>query len=444
MGSKLGRPQDDADITAPVGKKRQSYGTDSGPLLSPDSGELGGSSHGTVEKGTSSLPEASFNMINSIVGAGMIGIPFALSLAGFVVGIILLVVMGFFTDYSIRLLVRLGEQTDCKSYPALVLHYGGFKAYYTLLFAQFLFPFLGMCAYSIIVGEVYPAVFTSFFGKTVLSQREPVIGIFTGVIMLPLAMKRDIGGLARWSLLAIFGVVFLGVVLIVSGSKVAYPPDRGTVPTIVEPDIAQAIGVMAFAYVCHHNIFLVFDSLKDPSESRMNKTTHISIGSACLLMAVVGVAGYIPFGKATQANVLDNFNDDDDLVTAGRIFFGIVVMLTYPIEAFVAREVIETLFFSNGLTLRNHILVTLGICISVLAIALSVTDLGLVFEINGVVNANLLAYTMPGFVGTVAFRNEPWRSPDRLKAIFLFVFGLGVFVIGVTMIIVNGSGGGLH
>lgn len=69
---------------------------------------------------------------------------------------------------------------------------------------------------------------------------------------------------------------------------------------------------------------------------------------------------------------------------------------------------------------------------------------GLVFEINGVVNANLLAYTMPGFVGAVAFRNEPWRSPDRLKAIFLFVFGLGVFVIGVTMIIVNGSGGGLH
>mmetsp|Transcript_16313 Transcript_16313/g.42342 ORF Transcript_16313/g.42342 Transcript_16313/m.42342 type:complete len:424 (-) Transcript_16313:49-1320(-) len=406
-------------------------------LAKPRDVESGASDEKT---GTSSLPEASFNMINSIVGAGMIGIPFALRLSGMIVGVILLVVMGFFTDYSIRLLVSLGERTGCKSYPALVMHYGGVKGYYVLLFAQFMFPFLGMCAYSIIVGQMYPSIFTALFGESFLSHRQPVIALMTAVIMLPLAMKRDIAGLARWSLLAICGVIFLGVVLIVSGAKVDRPAGRGTVPTIVEPNIAQAIGVMAFAYVCHHNIFLVFDSLKDPTTARMAKTTHISIGSACLLMAVVGIAGYIPFGQATQANVLDNFGEDDDLITAGRILFGMVVMLTYPIEAFVAREALETLFFPNGLTLRNHILVTLALVATVLTIALLVTDLGLVFEINGVVNANLLAYTMPGFLGAAAFRTEPWRSPDRLKPTLLFAFGVCVFVIGVTMIFIQNLG----
>lgn len=286
----------------------------------------------------------------------------------------------------------------------------------------------------------YPAIFTSFFGDTILSKREPVIVIMTLVVMVPLALKRDISGLARWSLLAILSVIFLGVVLIVSGVTVERPPDRGPVPSIIEPNIAQAIGVMAFAYVCHHNIFLVFDSLKDATEKRMAKTTHISIATACLLMLVVGTAGYIPFGQATQANVLDNFLEDDDLVTAGRIMFGMVVMLTYPIEAFVAREVIEELFFPNGLTLRNHILVSLSICGIVLTIALVTSDLGLVFEINGVVNANLLAYTMPGFLGACAFKTEPWKAPDRLKPTILFIFGMCVFVIGVTMIFVQKLG----
>jgi hypothetical protein len=58
----------------------------------------------------------------------MIGIPFALSLSGMITGIVLLIVMGFFTDYSIRLLVRLSEVTGCKSYPALCTYYGGLKA----------------------------------------------------------------------------------------------------------------------------------------------------------------------------------------------------------------------------------------------------------------------------------------------------------------------------
>jgi hypothetical protein len=68
------------------------------------------------------------------------------------------------------------------------------------------------------------------------------------------------------------------------------------------------------------------------------------------------------------------------------------------------------------------------------------TPKGLVFEINGVVNANLLAYTMPGFLGACAFRTEPWKSPDRLKPTLLFLFGMAVFVIGVTMIFVQKLG----
>ena len=75
--------------------------------------------HGQGDKsdeGTSSIMSASFNMVNSIVGAGMIGIPFALREAGLVVGILLLVVMGFVTDYSIMLIIKSGIAIDKHNY----------------------------------------------------------------------------------------------------------------------------------------------------------------------------------------------------------------------------------------------------------------------------------------------------------------------------------------
>lgn len=56
------------------------------------------------------MPFAVFNFVNSIIGAGIIGLPFALNEAGFVAGLVLLVGITFATDYSVRLLVRLGVQ----------------------------------------------------------------------------------------------------------------------------------------------------------------------------------------------------------------------------------------------------------------------------------------------------------------------------------------------
>lgn len=53
----------------------------------------------------STLPQALFNYINSIVGSGIIGIPYALHRAGFGLGLLLLIVVAVITDYSLILMV---------------------------------------------------------------------------------------------------------------------------------------------------------------------------------------------------------------------------------------------------------------------------------------------------------------------------------------------------
>eukprot|EP00045_Choanoeca_perplexa_P000931 m.16968 g.16968 ORF g.16968 m.16968 type:complete len:72 (-) comp10628_c0_seq6:298-513(-) len=58
-------------------------------------------------------------------------------------------------------------------------------------------------------------------------------------------------------------------------------------------------------------------------------------------------------------------------------------MLTYPIECFVAREVIENYFFSESQPPSNirHYGVTFVLCMLAMTVSISVDDLGLILEV---------------------------------------------------------------
>jgi hypothetical protein len=55
----------------------------------------------------SGLIGASSNLVNSIVGAGIIGIPYAMRQSGIVVGLMLLVLVAYLTDKSLRVIIEL-------------------------------------------------------------------------------------------------------------------------------------------------------------------------------------------------------------------------------------------------------------------------------------------------------------------------------------------------
>ena len=73
---------------------------------------------------------------------------------------------------------------------------------------------------------MFPMVSDVIFGESVFSDRHPCIALLSVFVMIPLALMRDISSLAKWSLLAIFGVVFLAISLIIGGVTVDHPPDR--------------------------------------------------------------------------------------------------------------------------------------------------------------------------------------------------------------------------
>ena len=92
----------------------------------------------------SGLCPATFNFINSIVGAGIIGLPFALKQSGFFAGLFLLFFIGYVTDYSVLLIVRAGVKADKRDYEELCEHSFGAWGFYLCSGSMFIFAYGAM------------------------------------------------------------------------------------------------------------------------------------------------------------------------------------------------------------------------------------------------------------------------------------------------------------
>lgn len=84
------------------------------------------------------------NMANSILGAGIIGLPYAVAQAGFFTGLLLLVVLCGVTDWTIRLIVINAKLSGRHSYIDIMDKCFGPSGRAAVSFFQFAFAFGGM------------------------------------------------------------------------------------------------------------------------------------------------------------------------------------------------------------------------------------------------------------------------------------------------------------
>lgn len=134
------------------------------------------------------------------------------------------------------------------------------------------------------------------------------------------ASAKSLVQLAKASALALLSMLIILITVLTQGPRV--PPEtkgklRGSI--FINSGIFEAIGVISFAFVCHHNSLLIYGSLKKPTLDRFARVTHFSTGismAACMTMAL---AGYLTFGDKTQGNVLNNFPSDNVMVNIARL-----------------------------------------------------------------------------------------------------------------------------
>ena len=164
---------------------------------------------------------------------------------------------------------------------------------------------------------------------------------------------------------------------------------------------------------------------------RFAKVTHFSTGiscSACLLMAV---SGYLTFGSLTQGNVLNNFPTDNIMVNIARFCFGLNMLTTLPLEAFVCREVMTLYYFPHEpFDPNRHLIFSTSLVVSAMMMSLFTCDLGIVFELVGATSACVLAYILPPLCFLKLTKRRTWET---YAAYFCVAFGCIVMTISVLL-----------
>jgi sodium-coupled neutral amino acid transporter 11 len=373
----------------------------------------------------SGIGGASANLLNSIVGAGIIGIPYALKQSGLVAGLFLLFLVAFLTDKSLRTIVNLASfhpqlrnrnvQTfeDLASYP-----FGTFGSNF-ILCNMFIMAYGAMVAYLLIIKDTIPTI----LGVDERWARTLIMAATSLAIMVPLSMQRDMASLAITSVFSVMADVFL-VIFIASnapvGDTVADAGGFGEVlaQDAINPTLFIGLGILSTAMACQHSAFIVSGSLENKTSRRWAQVTGISITIAAILCAILGAFGYLGFLNDTEGDVLNNFDGDSLLANFARFLLAITMFCTYPMESFVARHVLVMMFHDGDLDgkddpahtgevgseaggylgLNRRQSWTIGIYLLTLFPALFVDDLGPVLSITGSLGGGCISYLAPGLV----------------------------------------------
>ncbi|XP_020500909.2 probable sodium-coupled neutral amino acid transporter 6 [Labrus bergylta] len=424
---------------------------------------LGNGSVQTRAKGAS-FASSVFNLMNAIMGSGILGLAYAMASTGIVGFCILLVVVSSLAAYSIHLLLKLCDQTGINSYEGL-----GERALQkpgkVLVGIAILIQNIGaMSSYLFILKSELPAAINSFLsshgtGDAWYQDGRMLLILVSLCIILPLSMSPKIGFLGYTSGIAFLFMLYFAIVTVVKKWAIPCPlphnvttledtfqasNSSGTECTpklfVISSKSAYAIPTMAFSFLCHTTILPIYCELDRPTKKRMQNVTNVSISLTLLFYLISALFGYLTFYAHVDSQLLlsyDTYLHHDIMVMTVRLAILLSVLLTVPLIQFPARKaVILLLRGDRPFSWLIHIITTLIILGVVLLMAIFVPDIREVFGVVGSTTSSCLLFVFPG-IFYLKISGRPFRTFDSIGALFLVVFGLIMGIISLSVIVIT-------
>lgn len=395
-------------------------------MSSPGGSFVGRSSKKVLDKETkASVLGTTGNLVNAIIGAGIVGIPFAIEKSGLLAGVFMVVLCAFLTDKSLKMLIFTAKHIGVPSYEVLCEAAFGKPGFYFISLSMFIMAYGAMVSYLMIVKDTLPLILG------VDNDNEPVkrgvLVVSSFLVIFPISCQRDMADLAKTSSLSVLFDCIMVAIIACSAPMKTNVPDMDSflhilrTSTIHPSTFFLGLGVLSFAFVCQHSAFIIAGSLQNPTRRRWGRVTTSAMTLCVLLATICGVTGFLGFGDATQGNILNNFPSSSTTSTsssvslwenssnAARALLCTTMFFVYPMESFVARHVFVVLLFQgrsahegddHAVLARSdrRIGLTLFLYLAALIPALLFQDLGSVLAITGALGGSCLSYIGPGAV----------------------------------------------
>ena len=367
-------------------------------------------------------------------------------------------------DYGVRHLIECGLKIRTTTYEETMRHAFGNKGFYFTTVVIFGFAYGAMVVYHIVIGDTIPKIFQTLYPDSILCNRPLVVALYSVIFMLPLSLLKNMASLDKTSALSFASVIVIVFTVTIEGAKVSPYDDLSGLDAkhlVVNKQWFAGAGTMAFAFVCHHSSFVVFNSLRNRTQKTWDITTHSAVGISVFWSLWLAVAGFVHFQTETKGDILNNFAYDNAAINGARALLALTMVFTYPMELFVARFSILQILQKNGrVTMQNQNIqfygVTLLLWSTSLAIGAFINDLGIVLEFVGILCGGTIGFILPGVVslrvnGWHRLKNAMVNSYKQKKScrekyiagwnflfpIFMIVFGAVVMIMGLTEIFIS-------
>jgi len=204
--------------------------------------------------------------------------------------------------------------------------------------------------------------------------------------------------------------------------------------TFFQPSgVFQCLPIFSLAYACHCQLFVVYDSLDDPSIPKMDYIVKSSLKIVTFVYFLVAIFGYTTFSSEVEGNVLKNFPSTTLLVFI-KMGFATSVVVGFPLMIFPCRQSIHTLFFrqtySDGLAPKTYIepftfkLLTFSIVSLTMIVAILIPNVETILGLTGATMGSLICFIMPAII----FMKSDYTTNHKVPK---FVLGVGCLLFVV-------------
>ncbi|KAF2634197.1 hypothetical protein P280DRAFT_474804 [Massarina eburnea CBS 473.64] len=320
--------------------------------MSSSTGSLRGRRRGRGKKDAGFQGQASWissviNLVNTILGAGLLAMPSALSKMGIFLGIFVISWAGLTAGFGLYLQTRCARYVDRGHVSFAALSQLTYPNLSILFDAAIAIKCFGVAvSYLIIIGDLMPGVVVGFApgaGEIAfLVDRQFWITAFM-LIVIPLSFLRRLDSLKYTSVIALCSIAYLVVLVVAHFIKGDTLADRGQVRVFQWAGPVSALAafpVIVFAYTCHQNMFSILNEISDNSHFRTTSVIFASIGGACALYILTGISGYLSYGDNITGNIISMY-PTAAASTIGRLAIVILVMFSYPLQIHPCRASID-------------------------------------------------------------------------------------------------------
>ena len=300
--------------------------------------------------GQASWISSVINLLNTIVGAGVLAMPLAMSHMGMVLGVIVILWAGVTAAFGLYL------QTRCAAY--LERGSSSFFALSQITYPNAAILFDGAIAvkcfgvgvsYLIIIGDLMPGVVLGFTTEEGLApfliDRHFWVTAFM-LVVIPLSYLRRLDSLKYTSVVALISIGYLVILVVYHFAKSDTLPEGGyTSPLRIfrwagPVEALSSFPVIVFAYTCHQNMFSILNEVSNNSHFRTTMIVFASIGTAAAIYILVAITGYLSFGNDVGGNIVAQYAPSAS-ATIGRAAIVVLVMFSYPLQVHPCRASVD-------------------------------------------------------------------------------------------------------